>query len=113
VVQRDLKDASIKELSADRRFATAYNAALQLTTILMYSHGYRAVSQGHHKTSFEFLASIEKKKFKNLASYFDLCRKKRNVTDYDRTEVVSNKEAIELIEEVKSFYNEVERMVKK
>ena len=56
VVQRDLKDASIKELSADRRFATAYNAALQLTTILMYSHGYRAVSSRQTGASAPFRA---------------------------------------------------------
>lgn len=31
VVRRDLQDASIKQLSADRRFATAYNAVLQLS----------------------------------------------------------------------------------
>jgi hypothetical protein len=29
LIARDLADASIPELSADRRFATAYNAALQ------------------------------------------------------------------------------------
>lgn len=29
VVSRDLQDASLQGLSADRRFATAYNAALQ------------------------------------------------------------------------------------
>ena len=88
VIQRDLKDASLKELSADRRFAAAYNAALQLTMVLMHSHGYRATSHGHHKTAFEFLACIEKKRFENLARYFDLCRKKRNISDYDRAQVV-------------------------
>jgi hypothetical protein len=29
VIARDLEDAAIQELSDDRRFATAYNAALQ------------------------------------------------------------------------------------
>jgi len=29
VVERDLKDAKLDQLSADRRFATAYNAVLQ------------------------------------------------------------------------------------
>jgi hypothetical protein len=42
VVDRDLADAAIKEISADRRFATAYNAALQLATIVLYASGYRA-----------------------------------------------------------------------
>jgi len=112
VVRRDLKDASIEELSADRRFATAYNAALQLTMILMHANGYRAASQGHHKTAFEFLAAVEKKRFRKLASYFDLCRKKRNITDYDRAQVVSTREVEELIEEVTGFYDDVAKFVK-
>jgi len=111
VVRRDMKDASIKELSADRRFATAYNAALQLTMILMHAGGYRASSQGHHRTAFEFLATVEKKRFEKLARYFDLCRKKRNITDYDRAQVVSMREVAELIEEVKGFYDDVDGIV--
>jgi len=35
VVDRDLADARIALLSCDRRFATAYNAALQLSTIVL------------------------------------------------------------------------------
>lgn len=31
LIARDLADANLEELSADRRFATAYNAALQST----------------------------------------------------------------------------------
>ena len=34
VVERDLTDASVEALSDDRRFATAYNAVLQLTKIV-------------------------------------------------------------------------------
>jgi hypothetical protein len=40
LVDRDLKDAKIKQLSTDRRFATAYNAALQLATIVLHAAGY-------------------------------------------------------------------------
>ena len=35
LVGRDLADADIKEISADRRFARACNAALQLATIVL------------------------------------------------------------------------------
>lgn len=34
IAKRDLKDASIKALSPDRRFATAYNAALQAASAI-------------------------------------------------------------------------------
>jgi len=41
IVDRDLKDAS-SELSANWRFGIAYNAALKLCMILLYSEGYEA-----------------------------------------------------------------------
>lgn len=41
IVDRDLKDAG-SELSADWRFGIAYNAALKLCMILLYSEGYEA-----------------------------------------------------------------------
>ncbi len=49
IVERDLLDASSTSISADRRHATAYNAALQLATIVLHASGYRAKSKvGHH-----------------------------------------------------------------
>lgn len=82
VVERDLADASIMALSADRRFATAYNAALQAATAVMYSEGYRAHNLGHHSTVFEFLGEAMGTEVASLASYFDDCRRKRNRADY-------------------------------
>ena len=112
VVRRDLKDAALTALSTDRRFCTAYNAALQLTTILMHARGYRTSSSGHHRLAFEFLAAVEKRRFEKLARYFDLCRKKRNMTNYDRTEIVSGKEVQELLSEVKKFHDDIRKLLK-
>ena len=56
VVDRDLADARIALLSCDRRFATAYNAALQLSTIVLRATGYRARGASHHWTTFTLLA---------------------------------------------------------
>jgi hypothetical protein len=54
VIVRDLKDAAIQELSDDRRFATAYNAALQTAKMAIACAGYRlAGTQGHHRLTFE------------------------------------------------------------
>jgi len=41
VVARDLKDAALPDLSIDRRFTIAYNAVLQLTTMVIACSGYR------------------------------------------------------------------------
>jgi hypothetical protein len=44
LIQRDLADASIKGLSDDRRFATAYNAALQTAKMAISCAGHRLAS---------------------------------------------------------------------
>jgi hypothetical protein len=54
LVARDLTDAAIPALSEDRRFATAYNAALQTAKIAIACAGYRVASvPGHHRLTFE------------------------------------------------------------
>ena len=55
VVERDLTDSKIDALSDDRRFATAYNAVLQLTKIVIACEGYRVIGLGHHQTTFQAL----------------------------------------------------------
>jgi hypothetical protein len=48
LITRDLADAAVKELSDDRRFATAYNAGLQTAKMAIASAGYRrAAIPGH------------------------------------------------------------------
>ena len=103
VVKRDLTDAAIEALSADRRFATAYNAALQAATAMMYAEGYRAASVGHHWTTFEFLKAASADEFGDLADYFDDCRRKRNWTDYVGVGGISDTEARDLLAETRMF----------
>ncbi len=60
LVERDIKDAQIEALSNDRRFITAYNAALQLATCVLYVAGYRTRPSkgGHHWITFSLLPDI-------------------------------------------------------
>lgn len=115
VVERDLKDASIKELSADRRFATAYNAALQLSKIAIACSGYRIRSGGgHHFKTFDAVKiSVPTPEVESLADYFDLCRRKRNDIDYDAAEVVTASEAEELVEKAGEFKEIIGEWIKK
>jgi hypothetical protein len=54
LIARDLADSAVPGLSADRRFATAYNAALQTANMAVACAGYRIVSKvGHRRVSFE------------------------------------------------------------
>ena len=43
LIERDLTDAALAGLSADRRFATAYNAALQSAKMVIACAGYRVL----------------------------------------------------------------------
>jgi len=57
LIARDVADAAVAGLSADRRFATAYNAALQAANMAIACTGYRITAKiGHHKVSLESAA---------------------------------------------------------
>jgi len=103
VVERDMADASITALSADRRFATAYNAALQAAIAVMSSEGYRAHNLGHHSTAFEFLQEAMGTEIASLADYFDDCRRKRNRADYVGAGSISLTETADLLREARAF----------
>ena len=107
VVERDIDDASVEAISADRRFAIAYNAALQLATIALYCKGYKAVGPGQHFTVLQTIKETMGQGFRNRVDYFDMCRTKRNITDYDRAGEISAREATELLQKVKDFKQDV------
>ena len=112
VVERDLADAAITALSADRRFATAYNAVLQAATAVMYSEGYRAHGIGHHSTTFEFLKEAMGPGITSLADYFDDCRRKRNRADYVGAGYISVTEAEDLLKEARKFAAQVQAWIR-
>ncbi len=103
MVERDLKDSVVKAISADRRFATAYNAALQLSTIIIRLNGYRTKGAGHHYSTFLVLKELLGEDFEEITDYFDACRAKRNITDYVSVNVVSESDVEELIDEINKF----------
>jgi hypothetical protein len=113
VVDRDLADAGIRQLSADRRFATAYNAALQLASIVLHAAGYRTAGSGHHWATFYVLPEIMGHPAQSRADYLDNCRSKRNVTDYDRAGEISDREVEEILAEARAFRSDVVSWLRK
>lgn len=114
LVARDLSDAAIDALSADRRFATAYNAVLQLSKMAIACAGYRVASgAGHHQKTFDAVKAALGKKAEPLADYFETCRRKRNKIDYDASEVATETEAEELLEKAHEFQEMIEEWIKK
>jgi hypothetical protein len=111
LINRDIKDAGIAELSPDRRFATSYNAALQLCKMTIACAGYRISSgPGHHQKAFDIVKLALGPDSENLADYFELCRRKRNDIDYDFAEVVTETEQLQ--RKAKEFQTIVEAWIK-
>ncbi len=112
LIARDLADASLPGLSADRRFATAYNAALQASKICIACSGYRVTAKaGHHAVTFEGARLAIGTKISVFTDYFDTCRRKRNVIDYDNSSVATETEAEELLQKAIRFNTLVEKWV--
>lgn len=114
LVNRDLADAAIPALSEDRRFATAYNAALQTAKMLIACAGYRVASvPGHHRITFESVKLALGSSAAHLADYFDACRRKRNEIDYTGAAIATSTEADELRLHAKAFLAMVETWIVK
>lgn len=109
VAARSLKDAHAPGLSPEGRFAFAYDAALELSTIPLRCKGYRTRGQGHHWTIFNVLPELMGKEVEDLADHFQTCRGKRSTAIYRLSSVVTQTEADALCKEVGRFRRSVER----
>ena len=112
VVARDLEDAAVQELSDDRRFATAYNAALQAAKMAILCAGFQLASTlGHHRLTFEAARLALGASAAGHLDFFEACRRKRNVIDYDHASVATHTEAEEIVAAAKDFFELVERWI--
>ncbi len=107
IADRSLEDAEMGRMSIDLKFMAAYDAARQLTTIVLRCAGYRTTGVGAHATTFEALPAIMGPEQAELAAYFDSCRAKRNAAEYDSAGRVSEAEAKELAGEARRFRSQV------
>ncbi len=103
IVERDLQDADLEELSDDRRFATAYNAALQTSKMVIACAGFRVAGRGHHQATFEAIELAIGPPAATYSAFLDMCRRKRNMVDYDMSGVATEAEVEQLINETKAF----------
>ena len=114
LIARDLADSAVSGVSADRRFATAYNAALQTANMAIACAGYRITSQtGHHRMSLQSAKLALGKSAQKYADYFDTCRRKRNQIDYTFSNVATETETKEITLQAAEFYRHVEAWIAK
>jgi hypothetical protein len=112
MAQMNLKDAHVKEISAQGRYEFAYNAARLLATIVIRANGYRVVARtGHHYFTFQGMQASNPS-FVKTAMYFDQARDKRNDFSYDAPVHISDTDANELLESVEQFWHVVEAWIK-
>jgi hypothetical protein len=95
LAERDLSECQAVGLSPDWRLAIAYNSALQSATAALAAAGYRAVRDGHHYRIIQSLAFTIGADA-DLIAKLDAFRKKRNISDYERSGSVSTQEAREI-----------------
>jgi hypothetical protein len=95
LVDRDLDDTT-RDLSADWQFNIAYNAALQLCSILLNAEGWRPERNLAHYRTLQSLPLILGTDWQDDADYMETCRSKRNKTEYDAVGQVTRAQAKEL-----------------
>ncbi|MBD3366926.1 MAG: hypothetical protein GF405_01975 [Candidatus Eisenbacteria bacterium] len=69
---------------------------MRLCTILLYAEGYRPERNLQHYRTIQALAVILGDDRKADADYLEVCRKKRNVIEYDAVGTVTERDAEEL-----------------
>ena len=113
LINRDIKDAKSTAISDDRRYATAYNAALQISKMGIGVAGFRVAkgASAHHESFEAMKLVIVTDEMSDLLDYFDRCRRKRHQIDYDAAEVVSNTETEEIVETVIQYLEQVESWI--
>lgn len=96
VFDRDIRDARARDLSADRRFATAYNAALMAARAALAASGYRTSGEGGHYFTLQSLAftlQLDPETVVQLNGF----RQKRNISDYEMIGMVSEQDVDEMV----------------
>ncbi len=103
VFERDMADAQIEALSTDRKFATAYNAALIASRIALASSGYRTSGEGNHYwtiQSLTFILPLDN----SIIRKFNKFRQKRNISGYEMIGMISKQEVTEMIDFAKELH---------
>jgi uncharacterized protein (UPF0332 family) len=105
--QRNLRDAHIKENSAETRFDVAYKAIMQCALAALMMHGYRPDTNrpGHHMTVLQSTPLTLGLAAKRVI-VLDALRRQRNVADYTGDDV-DDSTAGNCIREAKQLVDDV------
>ena len=96
VFERDMADARVVALSVERKFESAYNAALVMARAALATSGYRTSGEGNHYWTIQSLAFTLQMDADTI-NQFNKFRQKRNTSNYEMIGVVSEQEVTEMI----------------
>ena len=99
VLSRSLDEASGPLKYPDTRFDLAYRAVLTAATIVVRAEGARVHRQRYHEQTFRALQLLNLPRLSKQSAYYDACRRKRNVAEYEMAGNVSTGEAQDLLQE--------------
>jgi len=113
VVNRCLKDASIKGLSSDQKFIQSYQAALEAAMALIYCNGYKPTKIGHHYTAWGCIRELLSSEQHQAIELFEKAAKKRNKLNYDTAGLASQGDADVLYDMAHSFVDFIKEEISK
>ena len=110
-MERDLKECRKAALVPEWRLNIAFNAALQAATAALAAEGYRTSGEGHHHRAIQSLAHTIKADAE-LVRKLEAFRKKRIMSIYDKSGVVSEKEAKEMSDLAQKLRDELKKWLR-
>jgi len=113
IADRDIEASNTDSLHDDWRFNIAYNAALQLANAALAASGYRVEHGGNqHYRAIDSL-SLTLGTDSPTIKKFEVFRKKRNVSDYERVGSVSESDVKEMHSIAEKLRNDFEAWIAK
>jgi hypothetical protein len=107
VARRDIRTAeTLVTTDLDWAFIIAYNAILQLSIAYMNSQGFRPRGEGKHYNTFQFMSEAlpeDRAMIRRLQKF----RRKRNMSIYEQSGLVGEKEARDVIDFAGRYYEEI------
>ena len=111
VADRALKDCQVPGLSSEGRLDIAHNAALQSSAAALAAAGYRASREAYHYYVIQSLSLTLKLEERTIRHLHKL-RRKRNISDYERPGMVTEKEALHMVELAQLIRRQVEEWIR-
>ena len=114
IADRELADASLEGLSPDGRFEHAYAAVRTLCQVALHAAGYTVPKgQRQHERSIESLKLTLGGPWTEHADYFDVCRRQRHQSMYEKCGVTQSKDADELLETARELRGAVQEWLQR